>query len=118
MLPAWNLLEHQQANIVATIQKVPRLRIVRGAYDVAVEVRAQNVRIATLHAARHRLADIRKRLVPIESAQLHDLAVEREALVGEGRFAKADAPHLLIHNLVAAHQSHAYMIELRMIQVP
>ena len=118
VLPAGNLFEHQQSDFVAAIEKVPRLRIVRGAHDVAAEVRAQNVRIAPLHAARHRLADIGKGLVAIESAQLHDLAVEREAVVGERGFAKADAPRLLIHHLAAAHQPHTDVIQLRAIQIP
>ena len=35
VLPAGNLLQHQQSNFIAGIQKMPRLRIMRGAYDIA-----------------------------------------------------------------------------------
>ncbi len=35
VLPAGNFLQHQQANLVAGIEKVARLRIVRGPHDIA-----------------------------------------------------------------------------------
>ena len=38
MLPAGDLFEHQQADFVAGIEKMARLRIVRGAHDVALEL--------------------------------------------------------------------------------
>jgi hypothetical protein len=47
------------------------------------------LRIATLHATRHRLADEWKRLVAIESSQLDDLAVERET---DGREVRVTKP--------------------------
>ncbi len=43
VLPAGNLFEHQQADLVAAIEEVARLRIVRGADDVAVQIVAQDV---------------------------------------------------------------------------
>ena len=91
VLPAGNLFEDEQADLVAAIEEVARLRIVRGADDVAVEVLAQDVGILALHACGHRLTDEGKGLVAIEAAQLDDFAVEREALVGEDGFAEADA---------------------------
>jgi hypothetical protein len=50
VLPAGNLFEHQQADLVAGIEKMARLRIVRGAHDVAVQILAQDVGIAALDA--------------------------------------------------------------------
>ena len=76
MLPAGNLLEHQQANLVAAIEEVARLRIVRGADNIAVEILAKDFGILPLYARRHGLAGKRKCLVTIQSAQLHDFAVE------------------------------------------
>ena len=99
VLPAGNLFEHQQADLIAAIEEVARLRIVRGADDVAVQVVAQDVRVLALHAGGHGLADEGKGLMAIESAQLDDLAVEREAVIGERRFAEADAPRVFVDDL-------------------
>jgi hypothetical protein len=56
--------------------------------------------------------------VAIEAAQLHDFAVERESVIGKRRLTEADAPRLLIYQLMLAHQSHTHLIEPRMIQIP
>ena len=71
-----NLFEHEQADLIAAVEEVAGLRIMRGAHDVAVEILAQDVGILALHARGHGLADKGKRLVPIEAAQLDDLSVQ------------------------------------------
>ena len=91
MLPSGNLFEHKKTKLIAGIEKMSRLRIVRRSHDIALEIVTQNLRIATLHPSRHRLADERKRLVAIESAQLDDLAVERETSGREVRLTKTNA---------------------------
>ena len=73
MLPAGNLLKHEQADFVAAIEEVAGLGIVGGADDVAMELLAQDVGILALHARRHRLPNKGKCLMAIESAQLDDL---------------------------------------------
>ena len=80
VLPAGDLFEDEQADLVAAVEEVARLRIVRGADDVAVEILAENVGVLALRAGGHGLADEREGLMAIEAAQLDDLAVEREAL--------------------------------------
>ena len=90
VLPAGNFLQHQQSDFVAGIEKVARLRIVRGAHDIALELVAQNVRVAALGAAGHRLADKGKGLMTVQPAQLDHFAVEFEAVVGELRLAETD----------------------------
>ena len=67
---------------------MPRLRIVRGADDIALEIFAQNLRVTPLHAARHGLSDEREGLMTVEAAQLDDLSVQFEPVVGELRFAE------------------------------
>jgi len=42
VLPAGNLFEHKQADLIAGIEEVARLRVVGGADDVAPEVLAQD----------------------------------------------------------------------------
>ena len=96
VLPAGNLFEDQQADLVAAVEEVPRLRIVRGAHDVAVQVLAQDVGVAALHARGHGLADEGEGLVAVEAAQLDDFAVEGEAVVGEGGLAEADAAGVFV----------------------
>ena len=91
VLPAGDLFEHEQAEFVAGVEEVARLRVVRGADDVAVEFAAQDVGIAALHARGHGLADEGEGLMAVEAAQLDDASVEREALRREARFAEADA---------------------------
>src|SRR5215468_4541023 len=75
VLPSRNLFEYQKANFVTGIEKMPRLRIVRSSHDIAFELIAQDLRIATLNATRHRLADKRERLMTIEPTQLDDFAI-------------------------------------------
>src|SRR5215469_7525219 len=76
VLPARNLLKDKEPNLVAAVQEVARLRIVRGADNVAVKPLAQNIRVFTLHASGHGLADKGKRLVTIQTTELDDLTVQ------------------------------------------
>ncbi len=98
VLPAGNLFEDQQADLVAGIEEVARLRIVRGADDVALQVLAQDEGVAALHAAGHGLAHPGEGLMAVEAAQLDDRAVERESLRRELRFAEADAARVAVED--------------------
>jgi hypothetical protein len=118
VLPAGNLLEHQQPDLVAGVQKMPRLRIVRGAHDVAPQVLPQNLCVLPLRATRHGLPNPRKGLVTVQPAQLHHLAVQLKAVIGKGRLAKSDPPRIFIHNLAAMQQPHPHRVKLGMMQVP
>ncbi len=90
VLPAGNLFEHQQPEFVAGVQKCRRLRIVRRAHDVAVQLAPQNPGIAALHAVRHGAAHIGERLVPVQTDQLDAFAVEHETVWRVARLAEAD----------------------------
>ena len=79
VLPTGNLLEHQQSDLIAGIEEMARLRIVRGADDIALQVLAQNDGVTALDAGRHGLADPREGLMAIQAAQLDDRAVELES---------------------------------------
>src|ERR1700716_4371269 len=81
VLPAWDLFEDQEADLVAAVEEVARLRIVRRSDDVAVQVLPQDFRVLTLYARGHCLADEREGLVAIEATELDDFSVEREAVV-------------------------------------
>ena len=99
MLPTRNLFEHEQADLVATIEEMSRLRVVRGADDIAMEVLAKDVGIFALYAARHCLTDEGKCLMAVESAEFDDLAIQRETVISEHRFAEPDTPRVFINNL-------------------
>ena len=102
VLPAGNFFEHQQPDLVAGIEKVARLRIMRRAHDVAVEILAQNDGVATLNACRHGLSNPWKGLMSIQAAQLDDRAIEREALRREARLAETDASRFVVEQFGAA----------------
>ena len=115
VLPAGDLLKHQQAGFVAGIQKMRRLRIVRGAHEVAFQIVLEDQGIAALHAGRHGAADVRERLMPVEAAQLDVLPVQHEALRGEARLAEADARGVFINARGALVEAGDDGIELRVI---
>src|SRR3954452_22155793 len=50
MLPSGDLFQHQQAYLVTRIQKVTRLRVMRGPDNVALELVPQDLGIASLNA--------------------------------------------------------------------
>ena len=118
VLPAGNLLEDQQTDLVAGVEEVARLRVVRGAHDIAVKVLAQDDGVAALHASGHGLSDPGESLMAVEAAQLDDGAVEREALRREARLAEADAARVVVEQICAAQQAHFNAIELGRTQIP
>ena len=92
VLPAGDLLEHQQAGFVAGIQEMRRLRIVRGAHEVALQVVLKNEGVAPLHPGGHGAAHVREGLVAVQPAQFQVLPIEEETLFGEAGLAEPD-PH-------------------------
>ena len=102
VLPAGNFFEDEQAHFVAGIEEMAGLRIVRGADDVAMEFVAEDARVAVLGAGGHGLSDEGKCLMAVEAAELNDLAVQFEAVLGELCFAEADGALVLIDQLCAA----------------
>src|SRR4051812_39670291 len=99
VLPAGKFLQHEQAQLIASVQKMSRLRIVRGAHDVALEVLAQNFGVATLYPPGHCGAGAGKGLMTVESAELDDLSVQLESMVREARASEAEATLILIDEL-------------------
>src|SRR5579871_2290140 len=83
VLPARNLFQDEQADFIAGVQKMAGLRIVRCTNDIAFQLLAQNLCVATLNATRHRLTHPREGLMSIKPAQLDDLAVEFKTVVGK-----------------------------------
>src|ERR1019366_1138249 len=57
-----------------------RLRIVRAAHHVAVEIVLEDLDVLALDPGGHRHAGIRVQLVPVQAEELEPLAVEVEAI--------------------------------------
>src|SRR5215469_16508437 len=90
----------------------------RSADDIAVQALPQDVSIFALAARRHGLPDVRKGLMAVESAELDDLSVEREAMIGKCGFAKADAPRVFIHHAATDKKPHMGGVHSRLIERP
>src|SRR4051812_9652250 len=98
VLPTGNLLEDQQPDLVAGVQEVRRLWVVRGPDDVALDLVLENQGILALDTGRHRAADVRKGLVAVEAAQLDAAAVQEEAFWGEAGVAEPEADLVAIQH--------------------
>jgi hypothetical protein len=118
VLPSRNFFQHQQPHLVASIQKVPRLRIVRRAHDVALQIFSQDSRVAALRAPRHSLAHERKCLMSVQPAQFDDLPIQLEAVICKLRLAKTNRATVLIDELRALHQANVDRIKIRVLEIP
>ena len=79
MLPAGHLHEHQQAQLIAGIQKSRALGVVAGAHCIAAQLLFQQLGIQLLNAVRHGIALIGVALMPVQAPQLHPLAIQIKA---------------------------------------
>src|SRR5215813_7698032 len=113
VLPAGNFFQHQEAHFIASIKKVWRLRIVRGADDVDLQLILQNLSIAPLHPRRHRLAHERKRLVPVQPAKLYHFPIQLEAVIGELRLPETDAALDFVQSNFALLDARDHRVQVR-----
>ncbi len=74
--------------------------------------------VLTLGARGHGLADEGEGLVAVEAAQLDDLSVEREAVIGEGGLAEADAAGVAVDGFGGLQQADVDGVEVRIFEVP
>src|SRR6266702_139591 len=118
VLPAGDFFKHQQADLIAAVEKMARLRIVRCAHNVAMQIVAENLRILSLNARSHRLADERKRLMAVESTQLNDHAVQAEAVVCEQSLAETDTAAVFVDQLTGTQKPDIHCVQVRPIEVP
>src|SRR5882757_7927546 len=118
VLPTGYFLQNEQAQLIARIQEMPRLRIVRRAHDVALELLAEDFGIPTLYAARHRRSHEREVLMAVEASQLYDPPVELEAAFGEARGAESEGAGVVIDDAPVAHEPNAHCVEMRVIDIP
>ena len=100
VLPAGHLHEHQQAQLIAGIQKSRALGVVAGAHCIAAQLLFQQLGIQLLNAVRHGIALIGVALVAVEAPQLHPLAVEVEPARHELQSTEAEPAAFLVQDPV------------------
>ncbi len=113
VLPAGNLFEHEQAELIAGIQEMPRLRIVRSADEVEFQFFFEDHSITMLRACGHSATHVRKCLVAIQPTQLDVFAVQHETFGCEARLAKADTGAEFVGSVF-----DDYVVELRVGKAP
>ena len=96
MLPAGNFGENKKAQLVARIDKVPALRIVRRAHRRAAKLFLQYPRILALERFRRGVAHIGIALVAVQTAEKYALAVKIKPAAAKFRRAKAEANRLFV----------------------
>src|SRR5439155_19583967 len=97
---------------------MPRLWIMRSTHDIAFEFIAQDLSVASLCTSRHRLSDIRKRLVAIKPAQLDHFSVQRKSMIRKLRLAKTKPSRVFINNLRTSKQTDPHRIQVSVSKVP
>src|SRR4051794_38223762 len=80
-LPAGQLLENEETDFIAALQKLRILRIMRCSNDIDPELVLQDLGVARLQSIGRRSPDERERLVAIEPSQLEGFAVDVEATI-------------------------------------
>ncbi len=118
MLPAGDLRENEQAELIAAVDEGRVLRIMRGSHGVAAELVFEDIRVEALHARRHSVTDVWIALVAVEAAELDFFAVEVKAVRTESDIAEADAGIVFVDDLSAAQELRAEGIELRLPKAP
>ena len=117
MLPAGNFLKDQQTQFVARIKEVRRLRIVRGAHQVALERVLEDFCVFFLRPAAHGVTDIGEGLMPVQTANFQLLAVEEEAFRSETSGAKTEACRQFIAAM-SGRQRELEAIQTRRVELP
>src|ERR1019366_8929073 len=118
VLPARNFFQDQQAEFIASIQEMTRLRIMRRAHDIALEASTKDLRVTPLHPSRHGLPHKGERLMTVEPAQLDHFAVQLETVFGKPRLAETDGAGILIDQMRSIQQPNLDRIGLGPRQVP
>src|SRR5690348_10241556 len=118
VLPARNFFQDEETDFIAGIQKMPGLRVVRRANNVALQLVPENLRVAALNASWHRLTDPWECLVPIKPSQLDDLTVEFKAVIGELGFAETESAGILVKDLRSVTQANSGRIQIPFFKFP
>ena len=90
MLPAGDLREDKETELVAFIDEILALRIMRGAHGIAGQLFLQDAGILALQRFRSGIAHVRVGLVAVQAAQEELFLVQIEAVGPEFRGAEPE----------------------------
>src|SRR5437660_3634070 len=90
----------------------------RSANDVALELVAEDIGVPSLRSAGHRLPHPGKSLMPVESAQLDDFAIQLEAVIGELCFAESETARVFVDDLVVSQQTNMNGVKISLLEAP
>ena len=94
------------------------LWVVGGADDVAAAIVAEDFGVLRLRASGHGLTDPGECLMAVQAVQLDDLAVEREAMVGEHGFSEANAAGVFVDGRAVFQELNVDGVELGVLEIP
>ena len=119
VLPTRDLGEDQKPQLVAGVDEILALRIVRGAHGVAAKLFFQDARVLPLQALRRGIAHVRIRLMAVEPAHKRVLAVEVKSVLLEHGGAEAEARFHHVHGLhIRVVQRRFECVEVRFFARP
>src|SRR3954471_18608720 len=90
----------------------------RCSHNVAFELVAQDLCVASLGASRHRLSYIGEGLVTVKPAELDRLSVQLKTMIRELRLSETKSPRVFINNLCTSQQTDPHRIQLPVFEVP
>src|SRR5215472_2198762 len=118
VLPPRDFLENQQADFVTAVKEVWRLRIMRRAHQIALQLLLQDQRVLPLHASRHGGPHKGKGLVPVQPAQLQRLAVQLKTVRRKAGVTKADAGRVFVYKGFSGIELRGDSVKLGILQTP
>lgn len=104
--------------LVACIEENLRLRIVRAADHVAVELVTQRFRITPEQPVPGRESYIRIEFVPIQAEEPLTLAVQKESVGFKASLTQADSPRNRVDRGIIVKQGNVEIVKLRIADVP
>ena len=118
MLPAGDLGEHQQPQLVAPVHKMLGLGIMGGAHGVQPQLPAQDIGVQPLHGCRHSVAHIGVGLVAVQAPELELSPVQIVAVRAKLRAPEAEPDRPAVQNQVTGVQGQGQVIQVRGRDVP
>src|SRR5215510_11722689 len=100
VLPARDLLKHQESKFITGVKKMRRLRVMRCPDDIAFEFFLEDFSVAALHACGHSLTHERESLMAVETAKLDHSSVQFKTALCELCLAKTETAPIFIERWI------------------
>jgi len=116
--PAGRLLPDHDAEVVTGVEEVRRLRVVRAAHHVAVQLVLQDLRVPALQPGWGGHADVGEELVPVQAKDRQPLPVEVEAIDPEYRLPEPGPDRHRVRRPARRGERHDDRVQLRHVRRP